>query len=320
MTRRMTGESRRDIHQQITHDIVAAIERGAPEFKMPWHRSRGGLMHPVNATTGKRYQGINIISLWLAGEQRGFDAPLWATYKQWLAVGAQVRKGEKSSLIVFYKELNFERTDEATGETEDAKSLFARASHVFNAAQVDGFTPPPALDAPAPTLIESIARAEALLAASAANVREAGERAFYRPSDDSVHVPERSRFTGTDTISAQEAFYATLLHELTHWTGAPHRLARDYGKRFGDAAYAFEELVAELGASYLCADLGVTTTLRPDHAAYIASWLKVLKGDNRAIFTAASAAQRAANYLLQLMPEPHRPALLPVASPDLVPD
>lgn len=305
----MDTPNRLDVHQTITNQIVAAIEAGAPEFKMPWHRAQGSLMRPVNVASRNRYQGINIVALWLSAEQRGYPTPVWGTYRQWQALGAQVRKGERGSVIVFYKELEFTKANEA-GETEDVRTLFARASYVFNAAQVDGYTPPAEEEAPSPLRVEALEAAEQLLAASGAVFVEGGDRAFYRPSDDVIVLPDQHRFRGTDTMSATEAWYATKLHELVHWSGAQQRLARDLSGRFGSEAYAMEELIAELGASFLCADLAVTTALRPDHVAYIDSWLKVLRADKRAVFTAASAAQRAATYLATFAtsdPSPTRP-------------
>ena len=308
-----------DIHQAITDQIVAAIEAGAPDFKMPWHRSHGSLMRPMNVSSGNAYQGVNILSLWVAAECKGFTAPVWGTYRQWLAKGAQVRKGEKASLVVFYKELDFARENAETGETEEGKTLFARASHVFNAAQVDGFALPEPEGTPR-TLIESLDAAEALMRATGITTHEGGERAFYRPSDDTITMPDRWRFTGSDTMTPQEAFYATWLHEGIHASGAKHRLDRDLANRFGSAAYAFEELIAELGASYLCADIGITTDLRPDHAAYIATWLKVLKDDKKAIFTAASQADKAARYILGFNSDAPTPTRPESPSPDAPPD
>ncbi len=298
----------KDLHQQITDQIAAAIEAGAPRFKMPWHQPRGSHIRPVNVASGKRYQGINIVTLWLTGEQKGYLAPIWGTYRQWNAIGAQVRRGEKAAPIVFYKELTFDRVDETTGESEQGRTLFARASHVFNADQVDGYETPDQDPAPPPPLIDCIARADALIAASGADVREGGHRAFYAPGEDFIMVPDRALFVGSETMSATEAFYTTKLHELTHWTGHKSRLARDFSGRFGSDAYAFEELIAGLGEAYLCADLGVTPQLRDDHAAYVASWLKVMRADNRAIFTAAAQAQKAADFLLAFIdPAPARP-------------
>lgn len=285
-----------DIHTHITDQIVAAIEAGAGEFKMPWHRDKGSLLHPMNIASGKGYQGINILSLWVAAEARGFATPIWGTYKQWQAKGAQVRKGERGSAVVFYKELDAPRTEEESGEEAEGKRLFARASWVFNASQVDGFETADATFTP--NIFDPSAAVEALLAASGADIRYGGDRAYYNPGADFVQIPEQGRFHGTETMSASEAYDATRLHEIVHWSGAKPRLDRDFGKRFGDHAYAFEELVAELGSAYLCAQLGVTPIARADHAQYLAHWLNVMKEDRKAIFTAASQADKAARYLL----------------------
>lgn len=297
---RPNAAERIDIHAVITDQIVTAIEEGAGEFRMPWHRQSGSLMRPVNITSGKAYQGINILALWVAAESRGYSAPVWGTFKQWLDKGYPVRKGEKSVLGVFYKDLRFEDTDESTGETSERKVGMARAFPLFNCAQVEGFVAPETSFTP--TQFDPHPRVEALITASQAAIGYGGDRAFYHSKEDRIQIPELGRFTGTETMSPAEAFDATRLHELTHWTGAKHRLDRDFGKRFGDKVYAFEELVAELGAAYLCADLGVTPIARPDHAQYLAGWLAVLKEDKKAIFTAAGQAQLAASYLLKFAP------------------
>lgn len=287
-------QERFDVHQHITDQIVAAMEAGAGQWQMPWHRSAHALTRPKNIASGNAYRGINILSLWVAAEAQDFSSGMWGTYKQWHEKGAQVRKGEKSTVIVFYKELERAREDDPS-ETETV--LFARASRVFNAAQVDGFTLPEGDAMPTEDRIEPVAAAEAFVAATGARITIGGERAFYRPSEDMIGMPDRPRFTGTDTLSPTEGWYGTLLHELTHWSGAAHRLDRQLSARFGDNAYAMEELIAELGAAFLCAELGIAATPRPDHAAYLAGWLKVLKADKKAVFTAASAASRAADYL-----------------------
>lgn len=310
------SNERRDIHQQITDQIITAIEAGAAEFRLPWHRADGGLSRPTNVATGKLYQGVNVLTLWVTAEAQGYAMPLWGTYRQWQAKGAQVRKGEKAAFIVFYKELDVERVNQETGEAEEGRALLARASAVFNVAQVDGYEVDAEAQAPPPSSFEAIAAAEALLTSSGATVIETGDRAFYRPSDDTIHLPDRARFTGSETMTPVEAFYATALHELTHWTGAKHRLDRAFGNRFGSRAYAFEELVAELGSSYLCAEVGVTTSLRPDHAAYIAHWLEIMREDKKAIFTAASAAQRAADFLIAFLPTRPSPACGTEPSPE----
>jgi len=205
-------------------------------------------------------------------------------------LGAQVRKGEKSSPVVFWKISDKEEQDDAEDGAEDGRRsrVFARGYAVFNAAQVDGY------EAPAlPVLPEAerIGHAEAFFATTGIDVRHGGNRAYYRPSEDRVQMPPFEAFR--DAV----AYYATLAHEATHATGHPSRCARDLKGRFGEEAYAAEELVAELGAAFLCSDLTLTPEPRPDHAAYVASWLKVLRGDKRAIFTAAAKAQGAADWM-----------------------
>ena len=169
----------------------------------------------------------------------------------------------------------------------------------FAAEQVDGFAAP-TLETPPATVITPIERAEAFVAATGASIAHGGGRAFYRPSTDSIQLPPREAFIGTSTSTPAESYYSTLLHELSHWTSAEGRCNRQLGKRFGDQAYAAEELIAELGAAFLCADLGITDEPRADHAQYLASWLSVLKADKKAIFTAASKASEAAAFLASL--------------------
>jgi antirestriction protein ArdC len=286
----------RDVYQSVTDQIVASIEAGAGTFTMPWHRDAGTTM-PTNALTGNTYNGVNVVALWAAAEQCGFTTGYWATYKQWSLLGGQVRKGEKGSVIVFYKQTNVEISDTESGEPKNKSVLYARSSRVFNVEQVDGWQPPrPAALDP----IEVLDEAERFVMATSADIRIAGDRAYYRPGTDHIQMPDRDRFTGTETIAVTESYYATLLHELTHWTGHAARLDRDLSSRFGREGYAMEELVAELGAAFLCSDLGISNRPRPDHAAYIAHWLAVLKKDTRAIFTAASKANEARRFLAGL--------------------
>lgn len=290
-----------DVHQAITDQIIAAIDDGAGPAIMPWHRTGAGITRPINVHSGNAYRGVNTVALWTAASVAGYDSGLWGTYRQWQERGAQVRKGEKSSLIIFYKE--FERDDDATdndGGTQDRRFM-ARASRVFNLAQVDGYTAPVVEQAVNP--ISPIVAAEEFVSRTGATVREGGERAYYSRSQDIITMPDRVRFTGTQTSTATEAWYAVLLHELTHWTGIASRLDRQFGERFGDDAYAMEELVAELGAAFLCADLGITPEPRADHAAYIDHWLRIMKGDRKAIFAAASAASKACDFLTHMTRE-----------------
>ncbi|MEX0956388.1 MAG: zincin-like metallopeptidase domain-containing protein [Rhizobiaceae bacterium] len=288
-----------DVHQEITDRIVAAIETGAGEFRLPWIKAKGGSMkRPVNIASANPYNGVNIVSLWVAAQACDYPSNLWGTYKQWSERGCQVRRGEKSSLVVFYKKLAFEQQDEETGETESAERLMARASFVFSAAQVDGFELEADEPLPEEPAFDPIACAEAFAKSTGARIEEGGDRACYVPSSDMIRMPERRRFTGTETTTPAEGFYSTLCHELVHWSGAKHRLDRDLTGRFGSESYAMEELVAELGAAFLCGDLGITPEPRADHAQYIVNWLKVLKDDKKAVFTAASKASEAANSLI----------------------
>lgn len=291
----MTKE-RLDIHQHITDAIVNAIENGAGEFRLPWRRP-GNTMRPVNIQSKKAYNGINVLALWAYAETAGYESGLWGTYRQWAEAGAQVRKGAKAAFVVFYKK----REDDLDPEQPDAEPtarLIARATPVFAAEQVEGYEAP-IVEVIAAT-ISPIDRAEAFVAATKASILHGGSRAFYRPSTDAIHLPNPGAFVGTSTSTPTEAYYSTLLHELTHWTSADNRCRRQLGGRFGDHAYAVEELIAELGAAFLCADLGIADHPRPDHAQYLATWLTVLKGDKRAIFAAASKASEAATYLESL--------------------
>lgn len=281
-----------DIHQTITDKIVAAIEAGAGDFVMPWHRKKGGFK-PKNVLSGNHYQGINILALWIEAQGNGFSSNVWGTYRQWAEKGAQVKKGAKASHVVFYKEIAIE----AEQEDEERTRLFARATPVFNADQVDGWVDPePAVIGPV-ALVDALPEADTFIAAIGARIAHGGSRAFFSPSTDAIQLPERAAFTGSPTSSPTETYYSTLCHELTHWTGVKTRCDRDLSGRFGSQAYAMEELVAELGAAFLSADLGIASEPRADHAQYLANWLQVLKNDKRAVFTAASAASKAAAFL-----------------------
>lgn len=291
---------RRDIHAEITEKLIAAIEANSGSPQLPWRQSGGPLFTPVNALTTNTYNGINVVALWVEAELRGYAHPIWATYRQWLELGAQVRKGEKASLVVFYK--SYETEPNPDQPDDDGKRRVAKASFVFNAAQVDGFTPPGSPEPLGP--IDRILAADLFVRATKAQIAHGGERAFYRPSADFIQMPDEGLFCGTDTLTRSEAYYAVLVHELTHWTGAKHRLDRNLANRFGTEAYAAEELVAEIGSAFLCAELGITQDTRPDHAQYLASWLKLLKRDDRAVFTAAAKASEAVAFLKQLQAGP----------------
>lgn len=284
------------IYETITNHIVDAIEKGAGDFKMPWHSKGAGLPMPHNAKTGGLYKGSNTLTLWIAKDAHGYASDTWATYKQWAEMGAQVKKGEKATTGIYWS--TFDKTvKNESGEDDVERRMFGKAFYVFNADQVENYVP--AITAQTPDLTQTLERADSVIAATQATIRHMGARACYDRVADTITMPDRFRFTGTETSDATQSYYSTLLHELTHWTGAPRRLDRTKGKRFGDPAYAFEELVAELGAAFLCAELGVSNEPRADHAQYIENWLKVLKSDPRAIFSAASCARAASEYILK---------------------
>lgn len=286
-----------DVHQEITTRIVDAIET-AGDFRLPWIKNTGGsFARPINVASKNPYNGVNVVSLWVSALAADYPSNVWGTYRQWQEKGCQVRKGEKSALVVFYKTFEVEDVNEQTGEVEAGERMIARASRVFNAAQVEGFEIV-AEELPEEPAFDPIERAETFAVATGAQIEEGGDKACFIPSRDMIRMPDRRRFTGTDTTTAAEGFYSTLAHELVHWSGAEKRLDRDLSGRFGDESYAIEELVAELGAAFLCADLGITPEPRKDHACYIKNWLAVLKNDKRAIFTAAAKASRAATWLL----------------------
>ena len=304
MERAVHSGVRADVYRAVTDKIVAAIEAGAGEFVLPWHRSQWGIGRPTNASTTMPYHGVNVVALWAEATMRRFDSGFWATYKQWQSEGAQVRKGETGSMIVFFKKLEpGEPAEGAEAETGPKHRLVAKSSWVFNAEQVDDWSEPDTLRFPRSDadILEGV---ENFVRATGAAIEHRGQSAYYDPRADLVVVPDRQRFLGSPTSSPTESYYATLLHELTHWTGAKHRLDREFGKRFGDQAYAMEELVADLGAAFLCADLEITNEPRPDHAAYLAHWLSILKQDSGAIFLAARLANAAGEYLNGLVVSP----------------
>ncbi|MGY3582605.1 antirestriction protein ArdC [Bradyrhizobium sp. USDA 4341] len=283
-----------DLYQKITNQIVAELEKGVRPWCKPWNaeHTAGRITRPLRAN-GIAYNGINVLMLWSAAIERGYAAPIWMTYRQASELKANVRKGEQGSLVVYADRMIRTETDAATGEESERAIPFLKGYTVFNVEQIEGL-PEHFYGKPAPRVdsIERIEQAEAFFAAKGATIRHGGNMAYYNIAHDFVQMPPFESFRDA------ESYYATLAHESIHWTRHPSRLDRDFGrKRFGDEGYAMEELVAELGSAFVCADLDLTPGIRDDHAAYIGSWIKVLKGDKRAIFTAASHAQRAADFL-----------------------
>lgn len=290
-----------DIYARITDRIVAELEKGVRPWMQPWRSTNaiGRVTRPLRHN-GLPYSGMNVLLLWSEAVARGFSSPMWMTFKQALELGGAVRKGETGSMVVFASRFTKTETD-AAGEEFDREIPFLKAYSVFNIAQIDGlpdhYYGPKA--EPVPDPIARIDHADRFFANTGAVIRHGGDRAYFHPAGDFIQMPPLEAFR--DAAS----YVATLSHEATHWTSAPHRVNRDlrrYGKDRSERAR--EELIAELGSCFLCADLGIAPELEPraDHASYLDSWLKVLADDKRAIFSAAAHAQRAAAYLHSLQP------------------
>lgn len=293
-----TNPQREDVYTRVTARIVADLQQEIRPWHKPWSgdQAAGRIVRPLRAT-GQPYRGVNILLLWGDAMAKGYTCPTWMTYKQAAELGAQVRKGETGSLVVYANSITRTQTNDK-GEEQEREIPFMKGYTVFNVEQIDGlpeqYRTKPAAPGPVAARIEA---AERFFAATGAAIRHGGNRAFYAPAADFIQMPPFEAFEDAESYSA------TLAHELTHWTSHKSRLDRNFegGNRFGSEGYAFEELVAELGAAFVCADLTITPEVRPDHAAYIASWIKVLNHDRRAFFSAAAHAQRAADYLLAFL-------------------
>jgi antirestriction protein ArdC len=278
---------RTQLYEAVAAQVVAQIEAGAGRWHMPW-AAIAETGRPVNASTHAAYRGGNHMVFALVAQARGWSGH-WGTYKQWTGLGAQVRRGEKATYGVHWstvaKRTTTEDGDEVVGEARLVPHVFA----VFNSCQVDGWEAPAEAPRDTPERIEG---AESFFASVGADIRHGGNTAAYSPAGDFIVMPLFEQF------SSSVAYYATLAHENAHRTGHPSRLSRDLSGRFGSDAYAAEELVAELSAAFTCAHLGISTAPRPDHAAYLASWLRVLRADPSALFTVASKAQAATDWLV----------------------
>lgn len=293
-----TQEPRADIYSRVTDRIVTQLEQGVRPWFKPWsaEHAAGRITRPLRHN-GLPYSGINVLLLWSEAVARGFSAPLWMTFKQAHALGAHVRKGETGAMVVYADAIQRTETDDR-GEDVERRIPFLKAYTVFNVEQIEGL--PAHYHTPVTAPLSPLARieqAERFMAATGAAIKHGGNQAYYSGAGDCIQMPPFEAFRDA------ESYYATLAHECIHWTKHPTRLDRDFGRqKFGDEGYAREELVAELGSAFLSADLGLTPDIRADHAAYIATWLKVLKDDKRFIFSAAAHAQRAADFLHALQP------------------
>ena len=286
-----------DPYARITSRILADLEQGVRPWVKPWTCGAPGqrVTRPLRVT-GEPYTGINVLLLWMEAVSAGHQSPTWMTYKQAQALGGQVRRGEKGSPIVYYGTTTA-REERTEGTSDDAREVrFLKSYTVFNVAQIEGlperFQPAPATEAPAPPAFERMAEVDGWFEGVGASVAHGGAQAFYMPGEDRIQLPP------PETFRDAHGYYTTRGHETVHWTRHPSRLDRKFGReRWGDEGYAREELVAELGAAFIAADLGLALEPRADHADYIGHWITVLQNDKRAIVGAAAHAERAVKYL-----------------------
>lgn len=285
------ANGRANLYQEITDRIIADLEVGHVPWVQPWGTANATLGMPYNAATGRQYSGINILTLWSAVVRRGFSGHGFLTYNQALGLGGSVRRGEEGVTVVYAHVARDRAVGPADDEDQSRRGIpFLKRFRVFSVEQCEGL---PETIAAAPlvpdkTLIEPVA--DALIKATGARFRIGGSCAYYNPNADTVVVP------APQTFHEPINWHTTAFHELSHWTGHDSRLNRDQSGAFGSTAYGREELVAEMAGAFVCASLGVTPTVR--HADYIGSWLEILHEDSRAVVRAASAASKAANYLL----------------------
>lgn len=285
---------RKDHYQELTDKIVALLEQGTMPWRKPWDAQKCvSANRPMNPVTGRAYRGINTVMLAMSPLSFTSADPRWCTLKQANDRGWKIRKGEKSTVIFFYKPLELRNGDK---DDEGGKTIpLLRTYLVFHASQIEGIPEFIPAGAPKP-VFERVADADAIIKASGVRVELGGDRAFYRASTDHIQMPPDEAF------HSPEAWAATILHELGHATGAEHRLDRDLTGRFGSTAYSREELRAELASLFVGEALGLPTDV-PNHASYVKSWIDMLKNDKRELFRAAADAQRIADYILQFHPE-----------------
>ncbi|BDG86385.1 ArdC family protein [Citrobacter koseri] len=311
--RKAASSQKADLYQQVTEKIMAAMEKGVPPWRRPWRSAKNvhGSALPVNATTGRHYSGVNIPLLWMSAEERGFNSDRWLTYQQAKAVGGQVRKGESSSMAIIYKPFEKQATDDNDNKLFDKdgspvmESLaMLKPLQLFNVAQCDGLPDAVTGVQQATTtedgcgsILSEHQQEQALAILNATGVTCTSyrqNRAYYQSSADRIVMPAMPQFV------SEADYWSTLLHELVHATGHSSRLNREgitsSSRKFGDPVYAFEELIAETGSAFLCAELGVYGDVQ--HESYLASWLKVLRDDKKAFFRACRFAREASEFLL----------------------
>jgi antirestriction protein ArdC len=292
-----TRTNRQSLYAEVTSRVIAELEAGRLPWVQPWDSAGCDCTMPHNAATGRRYSGINVLILWAAVIEGRYSSQRWLTYRQAQAAGGNVRRGERGT-VVCYADRFTPKDEEARAQEEDRDArqiAFLKRFTVFNVDQCEGLPEALASAPDLPAEIDIIPRVQALIRTSGADFRIGGGEAYYSPGADFVAVPPPAAFA--ERIN----WYRTALHELGHWTGHSSRLDRNQRGGFGCADYAREELVAEMASAFACASLSIQPTVR--HADYIGSWLAVLREDEKAIFRAASAASKAADFLLRFAPD-----------------
>ena len=296
----VTGNKPRiDLHQKVTDTIVQHLEAGTTPWQKPWIGSESTPFRmPKNMVSNKPYNGINVLLLWCSSFAQEFVSHEWASFRQWNQQKENVRKGEKGTMVVYWDMMEKEQ------DGEIKKIPFMKSYVVFNRCQLNSYQPGAEIVLPSQPLAERLEQVESYVANTNAVIKHKGKSACFVPAKDEIHMPKKAAFIDTDHSTATENYYSTLLHELVHWSGHPHRLDRNFGNRFGDQTYAAEELVAEIGAAFLCSALEITREPRKDHANYIGNWLTALKNNKYLVTAAANPASKAVDYLWHLQPQP----------------
>ncbi len=293
------NKPRIDLYQKVTDTIIEHLESGTTPWQKPWLGNEvNPFRMPKNIVSNKGYNGINVLLLWCSSFAQEFTSNEWASFRQWNQQKESIRKGEKGTMVVYYDMME----KEVDGELK--KVPFMKSYVVFNRCQLNSYQPDSEIILPSKPLAERLDHVESYITNTNAIVKHKGKKACFVPSKDEIHMPKKEAFIDTDHSTATENYYSTLLHELVHWSGHSNRLDRSFGNRFGDYTYAAEELVAELGAAFLCSELEITREPSQDHANYIANWLTALKNNKYLVTAAANTASKAVDYLWHLQPQP----------------
>ncbi len=290
-------QPRTDLYQKVTDTIMQHLEAGTTPWQKPW---LGGEVMPFrmpkNTQSHKHYNGINILLLWCSSFAQDFTSHEWGSFRQWKQQNESIRKGEKGTMVVYYDMMEKEEAGEIR------KIPFLKSYVVFNRCQLSSYQPDADMVLPSKPLAARLEHVENYVVNTKAVIRHKGKQTCFIPSKDEIHLPKKEAFIDTEHCTATENYYSTLLHELVHWSGHTSRLGRSFGNRFGDYTYAAEELVAELGAAFLCSELEITRQPSKDHANYIANWLTALKNNKYLVTAAANTASKAVDYLRHLQP------------------